>query len=45
VDLSETLNLSPEKVKSAEVDRATQFPHYLEINWKGKGEYEEKMIE
>jgi uncharacterized protein YjbI with pentapeptide repeats len=42
VDLSETLNLSPKQVESAEIDRATQLPPYLEINWKGKGEYEVK---
>jgi hypothetical protein len=30
----------------AELDRATQLPSYLEINWTGKGEYEvKKMIE
>jgi hypothetical protein len=46
VDLSETLHLSSEQVESAEIDRATQLPPYLEINWKGKGEYEVKnMIE
>jgi hypothetical protein len=39
-DLSETFNLSPEQVESAELDRATQLPPYLEINWKGKGDYE-----
>ena len=42
VDLSETLNLSPKQIESAEIDRATQLPPYLEINWKGKGEYEVK---
>ena len=46
MDLSETLNLSPKQIESAEIDRATQLPPYLEINWKGKGEYEvKKMIE
>jgi hypothetical protein len=37
VNLFETINLNPEQVESAELDRATQLPPYLEINWTGKG--------
>ena len=38
VNLSETINLNPKQVESAELDQAAQLPTYLEINWKGKEE-------
>ena len=33
VDLSQSLNLTTEQIESAEIDRATQLPPYLEITW------------
>ena len=44
VDLSKTINLIPEQVESAELDRATQLPSYLETNLTSKGEYEVKKL-
>ena len=43
--LSETINIIPEQVESAELDRATQLSPYLKINSTGKEKYElKKMI-
>ena len=38
LNLFKTINLNPEQVELAELDRATQLPPYFEINWKGKEE-------
>jgi hypothetical protein len=35
-NLFETINLNPEQVELVELDRSTQLPPYLKINWKGK---------
>ena len=44
-NLSETINIIPEQVESAELDRATQLSPYLQINSTGKEKYElKKMI-
>jgi hypothetical protein len=42
VDLSQALNLTPEQIESAEIDRATFFPPYLEVTWEGKGDFKVK---
>jgi uncharacterized protein YjbI with pentapeptide repeats len=42
VDLSEVLNLTPDQVESAEIDRNTQFPPYLEVTWEGKDSFKVK---
>ena len=46
VDLSQALNLTPEQVESSEIDRATQFPPYLEVTWEGPDNFKvNKVIE
>jgi uncharacterized protein YjbI with pentapeptide repeats len=35
VYLSQALNLTPDQIESAEIDKATQLPAYIEITWKG----------
>ena len=37
VDLSQTLNLTPDQIESAEIDKATQLPAYLEITLERRG--------
>ena len=37
VNLSKTINLNPEQVEWAELDRASHLSPYLEINWTGEG--------
>ena len=44
VDLSQVLNLSPEQVESTEIDRATQFPPYLEVTWEGTDNFTVKKV-
>jgi len=44
VDLSQVLNLTPEQVESTEIDKATQFPPYLEVTWEGTDNFNEKKV-
>ena len=39
VDLSQALNLTPKQIESAEIDKATQLPPYLEITWEGPDDF------
>jgi uncharacterized protein YjbI with pentapeptide repeats len=32
-DLSEALNLTPDQIESANIDRDTKVPEYIEVNW------------
>ena len=37
VNLSQALNLTPNQIESAEIDKATQLPAYLEITLERRG--------
>ena len=37
VNLSQALNLTPDQIESAEIDKATQLPAYLEITLERRG--------